>query len=48
MIKDIETLTANEFLKRQVAKGLIPTCPIRPKDGPNFSPNEITISKAYD
>ena len=34
MIKNIETMTAGEFLRNQVKKGMTPTCPIRSGEGP--------------
>lgn len=47
MIKNIENLTAEEYLKQQLEKGKIPICPIRAGEDIDFSPNKITINKVY-
>ena len=48
MIKNIETLTAKEYLRQQLKEGKVPTCPIRAGEKIEFSPNEITMKKAYE
>ena len=45
MIKSIETMTAEEFLREQIKKGMIPTCPIRAGERIDFAPNEITCER---
>lgn len=47
MIKGIETLTANEYLKQQMKEGKVPTCPIHAGERINCSPNTLTVKKAY-
>lgn len=48
MIKNIETLTAKEYLRQQLKEGNVPTCPIRAGERIRFEPNEITIKKAQE
>ena len=38
-------MTAKEFLRAQIKKGLIPTCPIRAGERIDFDPNAITREK---
>lgn len=45
MIKNIKTLTADEFLHQQIEKGFVPSCPIRSGERVDFSPNELTMKK---
>ena len=49
MIKNIETMTAQEFLKIQIEKGLVPdNYPIFVGDKINFSPNSIELKKSIE
>ena len=45
MIKNIETMTAKEFLRNQVKKGMTPTCPIRAGVKINVTKSNPTTSK---
>ena len=38
-------MTAEEFLREQIKKGMIPTCPIRAGERIDFAPNEITCER---
>ncbi len=48
MSENIDKLTAKEYLRQQLKEGKVPTCPIRAGERIEFSPNEITIKKAYE
>lgn len=43
MIKNIEKMTADEFLRQQIKKGMIPTELIHQGERVDFSPNSITL-----
>ena len=43
MIKNIETMTANEYLKMVVANGAVLTDTVRAGERIEFSPNAITV-----
>ena len=47
-MKNIEKMTAEEFLREQIKKGMIPTCPIRAGERINFEPNEITCERIFN
>ncbi len=48
MIKNIEKITAKEYLRQQLKEGKVPTCPIRAGEKVQFSPNEITLRRAEE
>lgn len=48
MIKNIEKITAKEYLRQQLKEGKVPTCPIRAGEGIELGSDEITIKKAYE
>lgn len=43
MIKNIETMTADEFLRQRIKRGGIPTDFIHAGERISFSPNSITL-----
>lgn len=48
MIKNIDKLTAKEYLRQQIKDGNVPTCPIRAGERIRFEPNEFTIKKTTE